>query len=48
MKKLIENTTFRNELSSNARPHVEKYFKREVVWNALLGEYNNFVNKIRK
>jgi glycosyltransferase involved in cell wall biosynthesis len=48
MQKLIDNPIYRNELASNARPHVEKYFKREVVWDALLGEYNNHINRIRK
>jgi glycosyltransferase involved in cell wall biosynthesis len=47
MVRLIINPKFRMELASNARPHIEKFFKREVIWDELLNEYKTHIENIK-
>ena len=40
MQKLLTNKTLREELKQNSRKNIIKRYKQQVVWNAILEEYN--------
>lgn len=39
MKELISNPALYAAMKESARPHIEKHYRQEVVWDALLEEY---------
>ena len=43
MKELLINKELRNKLIKNSRPHIVKTYQRQVVWDALLDEYNSLL-----
>ena len=45
MKTLVEDERYRSKLASNARQNIISKYKREVLWVALLEEYNAMINR---
>jgi glycosyltransferase involved in cell wall biosynthesis len=43
MQLMIEDTNYRNQLTVNARKLISSRFKQQVVWDALLNEYNSLL-----
>ena len=46
MKQMINNNDLRTKLSHNAREIIVQNYKQDIVWSALLDEYNSILNKI--
>ena len=46
MENFMENRSYYNNLKSNAQPMIKSRYEQNVVWNALLEEYNLLVNKL--
>jgi glycosyltransferase involved in cell wall biosynthesis len=45
MELLLENTVLRNNLRSNARKMIISRYEQNIVWNALLEEYQTLIHK---
>ena len=45
MNRIYSNTDLRVSLSQNARKHIESKFSQDLVWNEILKEYQNQLNK---
>ncbi len=45
MKHIINNETLRNTMSQNARMNIKNKYQRQVVWDALLEEYNKLIEQ---
>jgi glycosyltransferase involved in cell wall biosynthesis len=43
MQKIINDDVWRNQLASNARDKIVYRFEQQLVWDALLNEYNNLL-----
>ena len=48
MKKLVMDEEFKNILAENSRSVIIEKYKREVVWSALLTEYEHLENELEK
>lgn len=46
MQKLMEDKDYYLSLKNNARPMIQARYEQQVVWNALLDEYNSLINKL--
>lgn len=46
MQRLLEDKVFYQQLQQNARPMIQSRYEQQVVWNALLEEYNSLINKL--
>ena len=45
MKILVEDERYRSKLASNARQNIISKYKREILWVALLEEYNAMIKR---
>jgi len=45
MQQLIDNPTLRQSLAQNARPSITSRYEQQVVWDALLAEYQMLIDK---
>lgn len=45
MKKMILDKLFYEQLQKNARPMIQSRYEQQVVWNALLEEYNTLIKE---
>jgi glycosyltransferase involved in cell wall biosynthesis len=43
MLKILNDKSWRNQLVSNARDKIVSRFEQQLVWDALLNEYNNLL-----
>ncbi len=46
MQKLMEDKDYYLSLKNNARPMIQARYEQQVVWNALLDEYNMLIKKL--
>lgn len=46
MQKLMEDKAYYLSLKNNARPMIQARYEQQVVWNALLDEYNMLIKKL--
>lgn len=46
MQKLMEDKDYYLSLKNNARPMIQSRYEQQVVWNALLDEYNILIKKL--
>nr|WP_185144128.1 glycosyltransferase family 4 protein [Empedobacter falsenii] len=46
MQLLLENKVYYNQLKENARPMIQSRYEQQVVWNALLKEYELLISKL--
>ena len=46
MQKMSEDIDYYSKLKENARPMIQSRYEQQVVWNALLKEYNSLINKL--
>ncbi|MFV0189025.1 glycosyltransferase family 4 protein [Empedobacter falsenii] len=46
MQRLLEEKEYYNQLKENARRMIQSRYEQQVVWNALLEEYNSLINKL--
>ncbi|MEG0916299.1 MAG: glycosyltransferase [Myroides sp.] len=46
MQRLLEDIVFYQQLKQNTRPMIQFRYEQQVVWNALLEEYNSLINKL--
>jgi hypothetical protein len=44
MQQLIDNPTLRQSLAQNARPSITSRYEQQVVWDALLAEYQMLID----
>lgn len=47
MKKLVENSNFRHQLTLNARNTIQKKYEREYFWQILLKEYKELESSLK-
>ena len=45
MQKMMEDKEYYNKLKENARPMIQSRYEQQVVWNALLEEYNTLIKE---
>src|SRR5690606_30437349 len=43
MQKMMEDKEYYSKLKENARPMIQSRYEQQVVWNALLEEYNTLI-----
>ncbi|WP_298150173.1 glycosyltransferase family 4 protein [Flavobacterium sp.] len=48
MQKLLHDTDLRNSLASKARENIVANYKRNIIWQALLTEYNFYIEQVKK
>ena len=46
MRKMIDDTSLRISLQKKARPMIVSRYEQEVVWKALLEEYQKLENNV--
>lgn len=46
MQKLLTDNTYYAQLKENGRPMIQSRYEQQVVWNAILEEYNLLINKL--
>ncbi|MFV0181052.1 glycosyltransferase family 4 protein [Empedobacter falsenii] len=46
MQKMKVDTNYYNQLQQNARPMIQSRYEQQLVWNALLEEYNSLFSKL--
>ncbi|MGV0936469.1 glycosyltransferase family 4 protein [Empedobacter falsenii] len=46
MQKLLTDNTYYAQLKENGRPMIQSRYEQQVVWNALLDEYNMLIKKL--
>jgi glycosyltransferase involved in cell wall biosynthesis len=44
MQRLVNNTAYYNQLKENTRLMIQSRYEQQVVWNAILEEYNHLLN----
>lgn len=47
MQKLIEDKAYYNQLQEKARPMIQARYEQQVVWNALLKEYQRLLGEVK-
>ncbi|MBA5794037.1 glycosyltransferase family 4 protein [Flavobacterium sp. xlx-214] len=47
MQKLIEDKAYYNQLQEKARPMIQARYEQQVVWNALLQEYQRLLGEVK-